>query len=116
MMEPGVPGPGDGATDGATEGRAASIGAGARAEAGVIDTPVEAMVMAESLQVLRCWLAGTLRGRTSSGGFGSRTGRLGRKSGSALMQADKRDNELRKGELGWQGDFVKGNTQSQRNG
>ena len=70
VMEPGVPGPGDGATD----GRAASAGAidmaGAIAGAGVSDTPVEAMVMAKIKSGAGVRLAGTVRGGHKSGGLG----------------------------------------------
>lgn len=54
VIEPGVPGPGEGATEGLAANAGAIANGVAVAEAGVIDTPVEAMVELESVQVL-CW-------------------------------------------------------------
>lgn len=56
VIEPGVPGPGEGATDGraAKAGAIASGGAATMACAGVMDTPVVAIMMLKSLQQL-CW-------------------------------------------------------------
>lgn len=54
MIEPGVPGPGEGATEGLAANAGAIANGVAVAEAGVVDTPVEAMVELESVQVL-CW-------------------------------------------------------------
>lgn len=61
VMEPGVPGPGEGATDGraTNAGPMASGGGAAMAVAGVMDTPVVAIMMPESLQELGWESAGT---------------------------------------------------------
>lgn len=76
VTEPGVPGPGDGATD----GRAAKGAIGAMAGAGVIDTPVVAILVMwfSSSSVLR-----VSEGICKSGGLGTHgTGSEERKDGS----------------------------------
>lgn len=70
VMEPGVPGPGDGATEGLAANAGAMASEGTVAGAGVRDTPVVAIMVAVISSSAGLGSAGTWRG--------ARSGRFGR--------------------------------------